>query len=65
MNEVYVVIAFNKDNFYPVAVCDGLVLAKRYADREYKERAKSHRINVYKKTLNAPQLMEDAIVYQL
>jgi hypothetical protein len=64
MNDVYIVIAFNKENFYPVGVCDNLVLAKQYADREYKERAKSHRIHVYKKTMNAPQLMEDAIVYQ-
>ena len=65
MNDVYVVIAFNKENFYPVAVCDNLVLAKRYADIEYKERFKSHRIHIYKKTINAPQLMEDTIVYKL
>lgn len=63
--EVYLVIAFNKENFYPVGICDNLVLAKQYAQREYKERAKSHRIRVFKKMMNAPQMMEDKIVYEL
>ena len=63
--DVYVVIAFNKENFYPVAICDNLILAKQYAQREYKERFKSHRIRVFKKTMNAPQLMEDAIVFEI
>jgi hypothetical protein len=48
-----------------VGVCDNLVLAKQYAQREYKERAKSHRIRVFKKTMNAPQLLEDKIVYEI
>ena len=63
--EVFLVIAFNKDNFYPVAICDSLILAKQYAQREYKERFKSHRIRVFKKTMNAPQLLEDAIVFEM
>lgn len=63
--EVYLVIAFNKENFYPVGICDNLMLAKQYAQREYKERAKSHRIRVFKKMMNAPQMMEDKIVYEL
>lgn len=63
--EVYVVIAFNKNNFYPVSICDNLQIAKNYAQMEYKQRAKSHRIYVYKKLMNAPQDMSDAIVYQL
>jgi hypothetical protein len=63
--DVYIVIAFNKDNFYPVGVCDNLILAKQYAQREYKERAKSHRVRVFKKTMNAPQLMEDKIVFEI
>jgi len=63
--EVFVVIAFNQNNFYPVAICDNLIIAKQYAQREYKERAKSHRIRVFKKTMNAPQLLEDKIVYEI
>lgn len=63
--EVYIVIAFNQNDFYPVGVCDNFVLAKQYAQREYKERAKSHRVYVYKKTMNAPQLLEDQIVFKL
>ena len=63
--ETFIIIAFNKDNFYPVGVSDNLDLAKRYADREYKERNKSHRIRVFKKTMNAPQLMTDEIVYEI
>ena len=63
--DVFVVIAFNKENFYPVAICDNIILAKNYAQMEYKERAKSHRIRVYKKTMNAPQLLQDAIVYEI
>jgi hypothetical protein len=63
--EIFIVIAFNKADFYPVGVCDNLVLAKQYAQREYKERAKSHRVYVYKKMMNAPQMMEDKIVYKL
>jgi len=63
--EVFLVIAFNKENFYPVGICDNLILAKQYAQREYKERAKSHRIRVFKKMMNAPQMMEDKIVYEL
>ena len=63
--DVYVVIAFNKENFYPVAICDNIILAKNYAQMEYKERAKSHRIRVFKKTMNAPQLMEDKIVFEM
>ena len=63
--EVYIVIAFNQQDFYPVGVCDSFILAKQYAQREYKERAKSHRVYVYKKTMNAPQLLEDKIVFQL
>ena len=63
--DVYIVIAFNQKDFYPVGVCDSLVLAKQYAQREYKERAKSHRVYVYKKTMNAPQLLEDQIVFKL
>ena len=63
--DVYIVIAFNKENFYPVGVCDNLILAKQYAQREQKERAKSHRIRVFKKTMNAPQLLEDKIVFEI
>jgi hypothetical protein len=63
--DVFLVIAFNADNFYPVAICDNIILAKNYAQMEYKERAKSHRIRVFKKTMNAPQLMEDKIVFEL
>lgn len=63
--KIYIVIAFNKVDFYPVGVCDNLILAKQYAQREYKERAKSHRVTVYEKTMNAPQLMEDKIVFSL
>jgi len=63
--DVFLVIAFNQDNFYPVAICDNIILAKQYAQREYKERAKSHRIRVFKKTMNAPQLMEDSIAYEI
>ena len=63
--DVFVVIAFNKENFYPVAICDNIILAKNYAQMEYKERAKSHRIRVYKKTMNAPHLLQDAIVYEI
>jgi hypothetical protein len=63
--KVYIVIAFNKQDFYPVGVCDSLVLAKRYAEREFKERARSHRVYVYEKTMNAPQLLEDKIVFKL
>ncbi len=63
--KIYIVIAFNKQNFYPVGVCDSLVLAKQYAQREFKERARSHRIYVYEKTMNAPQLLEDKIVFKL
>ena len=51
--KIYIVIAFNKVDFYPVGVCDNLILAKQYAQREYKERAKSHRVTVYEKTMNA------------
>jgi len=63
--KIYIVIAFNKQDFYPVGVCDSLVLAKRYAEREFKERARSHRVYVYEKTMNAPQLLEDKIVFKL
>ena len=63
--ETFVVIAFNKDNFYPVAVADNLAIAINYANMEYKERAKSHSIYVYKKIMNAPQTLEDKIVYKL
>ena len=63
--KIYIVIAFNKADFYPVGVCDSLVLAKRYAEREFKERARSHRVYVYEKTMNAPQLLEDKIVFKL
>ena len=63
--DVYIVIAFNKDNFYPVGVTDNLILAKQYAQREYKERFKSHRVRVFKKTMNAPQLLEDKIVFEM
>jgi len=42
-----------------------LVLAKQYAQREFKERARSHRVYVYEKTMNAPQLLEDKIVFKL
>ena len=38
--EIFIVIAFNKADFYHVGVCDNLVLAKQYAQREFKERAK-------------------------
>ena len=44
--KIYIVIAFNKQDFYPVGVCDSLVLAKQYAQREFKERARSHRVYV-------------------
>ena len=63
--KIYIVIAFNKQDFYPVGVCDSLVLAKQYAQREFKERARSHRVYVYEKTMNAPQLLEDTIVFKL
>ena len=63
--KVYIVIAFNQQDFYPVGVWDNLIRAKNYAQREYKERAKSHRIYVYEKTMNAPQLLEDKIVFKL
>jgi len=63
--KIYIIIAFNKQDFYPVGVCDSLVLAKRYAEREFKERARSHRVYVYEKTMNAPQLLEDKIVFKL
>lgn len=63
--EVFVVMAFNKDNFYPVAICDNLILAKNYAQMEYKERAKSHKIRVFKKLMNAPHTIQDAIVYEI
>lgn len=63
--EVFVVIAFNKDNFYPVAICDNFILAKNYAQMEYKERAKSHKIRVFKKLMNAPHTIQDAIVYEI
>jgi len=63
--KIYIVIAFNQKDFYPVGVCDNLILAKQYAEREYKERAKSHRVYVYEKTMNAPQMLEDKIVYKL
>ena len=63
--EVFIVMAFNQADFYPVGVCDNIIIAKQYAQREYKERAKSHRINIYEKTMNAPQMMEDKIVYKL
>jgi len=62
---VYIVVAFNENNFYPISVCDNLAIAKNYANLEFKERAKSHKIFVYKKTMNAPQLLEDEIVYKL
>ena len=63
--KIYIVIAFNKQDFYPVGVCDSLVLAKQYAQREFKERARSHRVYVYEKTMNAPQLLEYKIVFKL
>lgn len=62
---VYIVVAFNENNFYPISVCDNLAIAKNYANLEFKERAKSHKIFVYKKTMNAPQLLEDEVVYKL
>jgi hypothetical protein len=61
--EVFVVTAFNKDGFYVVSVADNLILAKTYADAEWKERKGNYNMRVYRKVMNASHTIKDEIVY--
>jgi hypothetical protein len=61
--EVFVVTAFNKDGFYVVSVADNLILARTYADAEWKERKGNYNMRVYRKVMNASHTIKDEIVY--
>ena len=61
--EVFVVTAFNKDGFYVVSVADNLILARAYADAEWKERKGNYNMRVYRKVMNASHTIKDEIVY--
>lgn len=60
---VYVVMAFNETGFYVVSVSTNFEIAKNYAEYEFKQRAGAWNIRIYKKILDAPQTIEDEIVY--
>jgi hypothetical protein len=61
--EVYVVTAFNPQGFYVVAIADNLILARTYADAEWKERKGAYNMRVYRKIMNASHTIKDEIVY--
>ena len=63
--ETYIVVAFNTTEFYVVSVCDNPIIAQNYAKLAYKERRASVDVIVYKKIMNAPQTMNDEVVFKI